>query len=93
MCECGRKDHGNCTGGSVICNSNQFHVVVDGSYMYSIDTLVDALLDLLWYYFILNIKYPKSIYTLFIFLQHFALGIKDSTKLPTCVITVHTKLY
>ena len=31
----------------IICNSNQFHVVVDGSYMYSIDTLADALLDLL----------------------------------------------
>ena len=25
----------------IICNSNQFHVVVDGSYMYSIDTLAD----------------------------------------------------
>ena len=77
----------------IICNSNQFHVVVDGSYMYSIDTLADALLDLLCYYFILNIKCPKSMYTLFIFLQHFVLGIKDSTKLPTWVITVHTKLY
>ena len=60
--------------------------------MFSTDFLADGLMDLLCYYYISNIKYPKSMQALYLFLQNFVLGIKDTTKLPTCVLTVHSKL-
>ena len=35
-----------------------------------------------------TLKYPISMQALYLFLQNFVLGIKGTTKLPTCVLTV-----
>ena len=71
-----------------IHNYNHFHAIVDGCYLYSTDYLARGLMGTYFAMttYILNIKYPKS------FLQHFDLGVKYATKLPTCILTVHSKL-
>jgi hypothetical protein len=70
----------------------EYHLIVDGLFMYSCDTLADALIDLLCFYFIFNIEYPKTMYSLFIFLQHFVLGLKDSSRVPNSVLTLFSNL-
>ena len=44
---------------------------------------MDALIDIICYYYVLDISYPKEMYSLLIFLQHFVFGIVDSGNIPT----------
>lgn len=60
--------------------------------MFSCNELSDALIDILCYYYVFNTAYPKSMYALYIFLQHFVLGLKDSSKLPSSVLTLCSNL-
>ena len=41
-------------------------------------SVYNAILDLISVYFTFNIAYPKPLYPLFIFIQHYVLLIKDS---------------
>ena len=50
----------------LINKEDHFHVIVDGCYKYSTDSLANGLMDL-------NIKYPKSMQVLYFFLQNFVL--------------------
>ncbi len=70
----------------------QYHIVVDGLFMYTCDNLPNALIDLLCYYYILNIAYPKALNAVYLFLQNFILGIKDSVRLPNSVVTLYSNL-
>ena len=53
--------------------------------IFSVNTLGDALADVICAYFVFNIAYPKPMY---LFLQHFVLGLKVSQKVPTSVSTL-----
>lgn len=70
----------------------EYHLIVDGAVMYWCNTLPDALIDLLCFYYVLNIQYPKAMYPLYIFLQHFVFGLKNSSKLPNAVLTLFSNL-
>ena len=60
--------------------------------MHSCENLLDAVIDLICYYYVLNMEYPKSMYALYIFLQHFVIGSKDNSKIPTSVLTLCSNL-
>lgn len=74
------------------CDSKLYHLIVDGEFMFSTDALPGALLDILCYHYVLDISYPKSMYALLIFIQHFIFGITDSGNVPTSVINLCSKL-
>ena len=77
----------------IICTTEyEYHLIVDGMFMYSCDSLPDALVDLVCFYYVLNIQYPKSMYPLYMFLQHFIFGLKDSAKIPNSVISLYSIL-
>ena len=68
-------------------------LIIDAVFMYLCDDLASALIDILMcYYYVFNTEYPKSMYSLYIFLQHFVLGLKDNSKLPTAVISLCSSL-
>ena len=75
----------------MICE-DQYHIIVDQLLMYSCNDLAAALIDLLCYYYVFNMAYPKNMFSLYIFLQHFILGLKDCSKLPTCVLSLSSNL-
>ena len=52
--------------------------------MYTCTTLHTLLFDLLFYYYVLNMSYPKHMHAFFIFFQHYILELECS-KLPTSV--------
>ena len=66
-------------------------IVVDGTYMFTSNDLSNSLMDLMCFYYVLNMQYPKPT-ALYLFLQHFIIGLKDSTKLPNSVLTMHSFL-
>ena len=53
----------------------QDHLIVDNNFMFSTETLLDALINIICYCYVLNIAYPKPMFALFIFLQHFIFGL------------------
>jgi hypothetical protein len=69
-----------------------YHTMVDGLFMYTALDLSNALIDIFCYYYVLNIKYPKTTAPFFVFFQHFILGIKDSGKLSNSALTLFSKL-
>lgn len=54
--------------------------------MFSTDDLKGAIIDIICYYYVLDISYPKVMYALLIFLQHFVFCITDSGTIPAAVI-------
>lgn len=72
----------------IMISGGLYHLIIDAVFMYSCDNLASALIDLMCYYYVFNTAYPKSMYSLYIFLQHFVLGLKDNSKLPTAVISL-----
>ena len=72
----------------ILVSENLYHLIVESSFTYSCENLPDALMDLMCYYYVLNMKYPKSMYALYIFFQHFVLGLKDNSRIPTCVYSI-----
>ena len=72
----------------IMISGGLYHLIIDAVFMYSCDDLANALIDLLCYYYVFNTEYPKSMYSLYTFLQHFILGIRDKCKLPTAVISL-----
>ena len=58
----------------------RYHICIESQCLFSVNTLGDALADVICAYFVFNIAYPKPMY---LFLQHFVLGLKVSQKVPT----------
>ena len=77
----------------IMISNGLYHLIIDAVFMYLCDDLASALIDILMcYYYVFNTEYPKSMYSLYIFLQHFVLGLKDNSKLPTAVISLCSSL-
>ena len=77
----------------IMISNGLYHLIIDAVFMYLCDDLASALIDLMCYYYVFNTEYPKSMYSLYIiFLQHFVLGLKDNSKLPTAVISLCSSL-
>ena len=76
----------------IMFSDGLYHIIIDKVFMYSCDDLANALIDLLCYYYVFNAAYPKSMFSLYIFFQHFILGLKDNSKLPTSVISLCSTL-
>ena len=55
-----------------------YYLVAERIVMTDCESLFEALKGLVATYFMANIMYPKPLNALFIFVQHIALGIKDS---------------
>ena len=60
--------------------------------MFSTENLRDALIDIICYYYVLDISYPKVMYALVIFIQHFVFGITDTGIVPPSVINLCSRL-
>ena len=54
--------------------------------MFTCENLKNALVNIMCYYYVLDLSYPKVMYAILIFLQHFVLGVTDSGYIPTSVI-------
>ena len=52
----------------------------------------EAINALISTYFTFNIEYPKQLYSLFIFLQHFVLKLRDEQGIPSIVTRVLSSL-
>ena len=76
----------------IIHSENSYHLIVESSFMYTCENLSDALIDIMCYYYVLNMQYPRSMHTLCLFLQHFVLGLKDNARLPTSILTLSSNL-
>ena len=64
----------------------RYHIWIESQCLYSLWThWVMPLLMFICAYFVFNIAYPKPMY---LFLQHFVLGLKVSQKVPTSVSTL-----
>ena len=65
----------------------RYYICIESQYTYSlhVNTLGDALADVICAYFVFNIAHPKPMY---LFLQHFVLGLQVSQKVPTSVSTL-----
>ena len=59
--------------------------------MFSTDDFRGALIDIICYYYVVDISYPKVMYALLIFVQHVVFGITDTGIVPTSVITLCSK--
>ena len=61
------------------CDGNKlYHFIVGNVFMFSTDDLRGTLIDIICYYYVLDITYPKVMYALLIFVQHFVFGITDT---------------
>ena len=63
----------------------QYHIMVERELLIISDDLVGAVIDLFSAYYVFNIAYPKPLYPVLVFLQHYILGIKDSQRIPNSV--------
>ena len=70
----------------------QYHIYIESECLLSTHTLGDALADLICTYFVFDVAYPKSVYALLIFYQHFVLGLKDNQKVPASVSALCSSL-
>ena len=59
----------------------RYHIWIESQCLFSVNTLGGALANVICVYFVFN---PKPMY---LFLQHFVLGLKVSQKVPTSVST------
>ena len=73
-------------------DSKLYHLIVDHVFMFSTENLRDALIDIICYYYVLDISYPKVMYALLIFIQHFVFGITDTGIVPPSVINLCSRL-
>ena len=65
--------------------TTKYHIIVENTCMVTTHTLPDALVNIICTYFIFDMAYPKQMYPLLIFLQHFVFNLKDRQKVPTSV--------
>ena len=73
-------------------DTEQYHLIVDNNFMFTVESLPSALVDIVCFYYVLDISYPKQMYPLFIFIQHFIFGLTNSGRVPSSVINLCSKL-
>ena len=67
----------------VLENRNiQFFLAAERKVLDTCERFSDAIMSLIAVYFTFDIEYPKSLYPVFIFLQHFVMEIKDDQPIP-----------
>lgn len=66
----------------------EYYIYIESECLMRIDSLEDALADLICAYFVFNIACPKNLYPVLIFLQHFVLGVKDGQLVPSSVTSL-----
>ena len=73
-------------------SSLQFFVVTERIVMDESENLTEALLDPISAYFAFNIEYPKPLYPVFLFIQHYIMDIKDNQTIPPALTRVLSAL-
>ena len=70
----------------------QFLLVAERKALTSTDNFMEILTALVAAYFTFNIEYPKALYPIFIFLQHFVMELKDCQSVPNALTRVLSSL-
>ena len=70
----------------------EYDIFIESECLVTVNSVADVLANLICSYFAFNIAYPKTLYPILIFLQHFVLGIKDSQKIPPYVSSLCSSL-
>lgn len=65
--------------------TSQYFVTVEKQILVESENMCGALLDLIATYFTFDIAYPKSLYPVLLFFQHFVLDLTDSQTVPNSV--------
>ena len=65
-----------------------YHVIVEREPMCELTSFGSAIIHMMGSYYMYNIQYPKSLYSLLIMVQHHIFGIDDTRDTPTVVETV-----
>ena len=60
----------------------QFFICCEKDIYLESKSLKDAIIDLFATYFVYDVVYPKPLKSIFIFLQHYALDLKDDQQIP-----------
>ena len=71
---------------------DQFFITVEKQIVVNSSCINTALLDMMSVYFTFDIAYPKPLYSLLLFVQHFILNIRDSQPVPNNVTVLVTAL-
>ena len=72
--------------------SYQFFVVIEKHILPESGSITTAILDLYASYFTFDIVYPKPLYALLLFIQHYVLCIKDQQPVPNNVHILYSSL-
>ena len=73
-------------------SSLQVFLVVEQNVLHDISVPIAVLLGLIACYFTFNMKYPKPLNSVLIFIQHFLLCIKDKQTIPRNVVNLVSSL-
>ena len=60
----------------------QFFICCEQDVYLESTSLTDAVIDLIATYFVYDVVYPKPLKSIFIFLQHYVLDLKDEQQVP-----------
>ena len=66
--------------------STQFFVCAEKAVVVESKTLRDVLIDLICFYYVADIVYPKSLSGILLFFQQTVFSIKDEQRPPLCLI-------
>ena len=66
-------------------SSIQVHLTAERFLFGTAKNPINVIISLIGAYFTFDIAYPKALYALFIFIQHFVLNILDKQKVPEIV--------
>ena len=73
-------------------SSVEYYILVEGTVLTESSTVKQALLLLMATYFAFNMKYPKFLSPVYLFLQAYILNFRDKAKITITVSQVHTAL-
>jgi hypothetical protein len=69
----------------LITPGQNYHTIIDGMLVYSVKELSVAIIDIMCYFYIFNLEYPKNVI-------YFIFGLKDNKRLPSSLISFCTRL-
>ena len=73
-------------------SSVQVFLVVEREVLQSLHSDSTVFLEMISMYFTFNMVYPRPLYPVLIFVQHFVLVLKDKQPIPTSVMTLVSSL-
>ena len=76
------------TGGE----NTEFCLVAERQVIATTEDFMEVLTGMIGAYFTLNIQYPKALYPVYIFIQHYVLGLKDCQPVPNSLTRVLSSL-